>query len=556
MKMKIRSTHRQGSVLVIALLTITILTMICATSLYITSQNANATTQTTSWQQALTGAEAAVDQAMNALDRNASGDPGAWTGWYTITGSLPNAKPTNTTTPATGKPAVGQYNYYVPPSLSLQGEASNTMNMWVTIDPVSSTFMSNGQQAYRVRATGVVAAPGPARVSNQKLDNDLRKISLRFDRNAGGTVTTPQASRTIEVIAQPAAGSTSTLGIVSRNAFTMGGSSDFIDSFNSTNPLYSINGHYVNGQYVGGQYDTTIPPGSEGSHGDVGILNSTGSNLNNGGQIYGNLTYSGPAVQGKTKNVYGTISTPFNATVPSVSAPNWPAGSYSTALPATQGNVITIQGDPNASPPTGTASNPLRYQVSSIALSGTNQSIIVQSPIDPTTKQPLPGYDNVQIWVTGTTVDSNGNSLSITGNNAGITLDSNANVKFYVQGNIDIAGNGIFNQSNSAANLWIYGISPTDGSNPILQIAGNGSFIGVVDAPAYDTTYSGSGSHGGNNTYSFIGAVIANTLTITGNGSLHYDEALKSLLPNLGPTTYSYASWFEDNGDKARGQTF
>jgi hypothetical protein len=555
MKMTIRSTHRKGSVLMIALLTITILTMICATSLYITSQNANATTQTTSWQQALAAAEAAVDQAMNALDT------GTWTGWYTITGSLPNTKPSNTTTPATGKPTVGQYNYYFPPSLSLQGEASNTMNMWVTVDPVNSSFATSAGQSYRIRATGLVAAPGPARVSNQKLDNDLRKINLRFDRNSGGTVTTPQASRTIEVIAQPAAGSTSSLGIVSRKAFTMGGSSDFIDSFNSTNPLYSINGHYVNGQYVGGQYDVTKPPGSQGSHGDVGIVDSTGSNLNNGGQIYGNLTYSGPAVQGKTKNVYGTISTPFNATVPSVPAPNWPAGSYYTALPAAQGNVITIQGDPNASPPTGTASNPLRYQVSSINLSGNNQSIVVQSPIDPNTKQPLPGYDNVQIWVTGaggagTVINGVLYSMSITGNNSGITQDSNATVKLYVQGSIDIAGNGIVNQSNSAANLWIYGISPTDGSNPVLQIAGNGSFIGVVDAPAYDTTYSGSGSNGGNNTYSFIGAVIANTLTITGNGSIHYDEALNSLLPSLGPVTYSYASWFEDNGDKARGQTF
>jgi hypothetical protein len=555
MKMKIRSIHRKGSVLVIALMTITILTMICATSLYITSQNANATTQTTSWQQALAAAEAAVDQGMNALNTN------AWTGWFTITGSLPNAKPTDTAAPATGKPIAGQYNYYVPPSLSLQGEASNKMNMWVTVDPVdTTTFRTGNGQSYRVRATGLVAAPGPARVSNQKLDNDLRKISLRFDRNAGGTVTTPQAARTIEVIAQPNAGSTSTLGIVSRNAFTMGGSSDFIDSFNSTNPLYSINGHYVNGQYVGGQYDSTKPPGSEGSHGDVGIVNSTGSNLNNGGQIYGNLTYSGPAVQGKTKNVYGTISTPFNATVPSVPAPNWPAGSYYTALPAAQGNVITIQGDPNASPPTGTASNPLRYQVSSIAVSGNTQTIAIKSPTD-SNGQPLSGYDNVQIWVTGaggagTVINGVLYSMSITGNNSGITQDSNANVKFYVQGNIDITGNGIVNQSNSAANLWIYGISPTDGSNPILQIAGNGNFIGVVDVPDYNVTYTGSGSNGGNNTYSFIGAVIANMLTIQGNGSLHYDEALKSLLPNLGPTTYSYASWFEDNGDKARGQTF
>src|SRR5215467_1061244 len=114
--MKIHSNNHKGSVLVIVLLTITILTMICAGSLYITSQDANATTQTTSWQQSLTGAEAAVDIAMNELDTS------TWTGWYTITGSLPKSKPTDTSTPATGAPAVGQYNYYVPAALSLQGE--------------------------------------------------------------------------------------------------------------------------------------------------------------------------------------------------------------------------------------------------------------------------------------------------------------------------------------------------------------------------------------------------------------------------------------------------
>src|ERR1700719_3812496 len=130
--MKKKLTYRKrGSVLMIALLTITILTLLCATSLYITSQNANATTQTTSWEQAMAGAEAAVDAAMNALNT------GNWTTagpngerWYTITNSsLPGPSPTPTTTPtappwpfgqpspsptvtATAGPSSGKYNYY------------------------------------------------------------------------------------------------------------------------------------------------------------------------------------------------------------------------------------------------------------------------------------------------------------------------------------------------------------------------------------------------------------------------------------------------------------
>ena len=93
--MKIETKRQEnGSILVIALLTITILTMICAVSLHVTTQTTNATTQTTSWQQSMSGAEAAVDQAMKALNTN------TWTGWYPVSSSsLPSGQPSPTTTP-------------------------------------------------------------------------------------------------------------------------------------------------------------------------------------------------------------------------------------------------------------------------------------------------------------------------------------------------------------------------------------------------------------------------------------------------------------------------
>src|SRR6266576_6056557 len=98
--MKILSKAQPGSVLITTLLTITILTLICATSLYVASQNANAGMQTASWQQALTGAERGVDQAIRALNTS------SWSGWYNIPGTVPTAQPTPSATPAaTGTPA-------------------------------------------------------------------------------------------------------------------------------------------------------------------------------------------------------------------------------------------------------------------------------------------------------------------------------------------------------------------------------------------------------------------------------------------------------------------
>src|SRR6266851_2380364 len=112
--MKINSvTSKRGSVLVTALLTITILTLICATSLYVASQNTNAGTQTASWQQALSGAESAVDQAFNDLNMN------AWTGWKKVNGSPPTTQPTGGSS-TSGPPPSTKYNYLIPSNITFQ----------------------------------------------------------------------------------------------------------------------------------------------------------------------------------------------------------------------------------------------------------------------------------------------------------------------------------------------------------------------------------------------------------------------------------------------------
>jgi hypothetical protein len=64
-------------------------------------------------------------------------------------------------------------------------------------------------------------------------------------------------------------------------------------------------------------------------------------------------------------------------------------------------------------------------------------------------------------------------------------------------------------------------------------------------------TISGSGS--------LVGAVIGKTLNISGGAGLHYDQHLANLWSSGGGTSlanYSYASWFEDNSDPARGVTY
>jgi len=60
----------------------------------------------------------------------------------------------------------------------------------------------------------------------------------------------------------------------------------------------------------------------------------------------------------------------------------------------------------------------------------------------------------------------------------------------------------------------------------------------VINTPGFDVRDSGNGS--------FNGALIGNSLTVTGNANFHYDEALGKNTAGLAVGNYAFASWFED----------
>jgi hypothetical protein len=495
-----RPHAERGTILFIVLLTITILTMLCATSLYIASQNANTTAQAASWQQALGGAESATDQAIAALNT------GSWTNWVTLAGSVPNLQPSPGATPpaATGPPGTNQYNYIsgsvtpqsaqynVHGSITATSEGSPLVSMWTTIDTAGLPLDSNNNQWYRIRATGSAAAVGPPRVSNQRLDNDLRKIGLRFDRKTNNAIISPQATRTIEVIVQALAQSIWLRAVTLKSAITMNGGGT-VDSFNSSDPFKSTNG----------LYDIT----KHQSHGDIATISSgTNSNLNST-YVYGNLAYSGSAVK-NTTNVQGTISTPFNATIPATSDPTWTSGMWDSSVTQVNGTAILTA---------GTKTTPARYELSQLTVSG--GSVLTLAPN-------TDGTDSyIEIWVTGKLTTSGGGY---------ITQDPKVHVTYWVDDDITVSGSSYLNQSGLAQNVVINGV----GTGNKFTDSGNGTFIGVIDAPGFNATISGGGA--------YSGAIIANTLTITGGASLHYDEALNTNGNNSTIGNYAFASWFED----------
>jgi len=520
--MKISTKNREeGSVLLIAFLTMTILTLICAVSLNVASQNANSTTQTTSWQQALAGAEAAADQAMNALNTTTWGPTPQW---YTVTGTLPTTQPTGGTA-ANGPPGAGQYNYCIPTPMTLAGEASNTMSMWVTVDTAGLPVNSSGLQGYRIRAVGSVGAPGPARVSNQKLDNDLRKIALITDRMSGQSVgTQPMATRRIELIAVPVTRSIWARGISLKSYVNMSGGGS-VDSFDSSNSFKSTNG----------LYDVT----KRQNHGEIATVNSTGSDLRST-YVYGDVQYSGPAIK-NTTNVQGKISTPFAATIPATVDPTtstWWDNSHDGVQQQSYfngGNYTSYSG--GGSPPVssitvnGSSSSPDLIKINGDFTVPGGQTFALTRPGGSSGTQKY-----VTIWVTG--------KFTTSGSGV-INQDANVHVVWIVDGDITTSGGSYNNQSGLAGSVAFVGV----GTSHKITVSGSANFIGTMNAPGFDATISGTGS--------YSGAIIANSLTISGGAGFHYDEAL--LLAYGGSSSssnFAYASWFEDNSAPTRGQTY
>lgn len=103
-------------------------------------------------------------------------------------------------------------------------------------------------------------------------------------------------------------------------------------------------------------------------------------------------------------------------------------------------------------------------------------------------------------------------SLSVTGNGKITALGP---VQIYVDGAVSIAGNGIATQADSPPNMLIYVTG-----NSSVSISGNGNFYGGIYAPSSNVANSGNGD--------VYGAMISKDYHQSGNGKVHFDEALKT----------------------------
>jgi hypothetical protein len=76
----------------------------------------------------------------------------------------------------------------------------------------------------------------------------------------------------------------------------------------------------------------------------------------------------------------------------------------------------------------------------------------------------------------------------------------------------------MINQTGFASNLQL-NFTPATTS---LNVGGNGEFIGTILAPEANVRMNG----GGKSNTDFVGAIMADSITLNGHFSFHYDEAL------------------------------
>lgn len=309
-------------------------------------------------------------------------------------------------------------------------------------------------------------------------------------------------------------------GLVAKNSITFSGNNAEVDSWNS-------NPSNTSGVYIPYSSAVATDSGKVGST-SVSVDSISVSNAN----IYGFAAIGTSDLTGISVGPNGLVG-PYGTTGGTINADrvtyDFTTSFPDVTEPTTSEYTISAITGATTLPRTGdtpAADGNYYYSVSSISLSGNGSILTIGNGSNA----------NVVITVTGST----GSTVSVSGN-GGIDIASGSTLTMYSAGDVSIGGNGVTNGSydpdsplsstnatNSPSSFQFYGTRSasaveTSGEQSI-SISGNGVLSGVVYAPNADISLTGGGSSG-----QILGAMVGNTVSVTGNSIFHYDEALSNL---------------------------
>jgi hypothetical protein len=290
-------------------------------------------------------------------------------------------------------------------------------------------------------------------------------------------------------------------GMVAKGMVDLTGNNIMSDSFDSTDPLYSVAGHYNQAVHK--------------DNGDIYTNSHVTNSLNVGNaNIFGRVG-TGPG---------GTVAVGSNGKVGD--STYQVTGANGTIQPGRSTDDMNVSFQDVTVPFTGGASIPTAGSVG-----GTNYTYLISGGNNQLPSLTMSGQEammvtnNAVLYVTG--------DVSLSGN-AQIIIAPGKTLQLFVGGaNASIGGNGIANSEN-ATNFFYWGLP----SNTSLSFSGNSAFIGAIYAPNAAFTLGG----GGNNNYDFVGASVSGTVRLNGHYNFHYDENLGKSGPRR---SYIVTNWVE-----------
>jgi Tfp pilus assembly protein PilX len=457
-----KSKLQEGNVLICALCTILIISLIGANVLQNCTTRFNvASSQVRSWKEALFAAEAGGDIGYGEVRKTVLDPSHAFNGW--TNSGVQHASPVTT---------FGSNNLVTSSVVDLFYNDPATGNPW-----------------YRSRSRGTAVVNGLRRIgmddrmgAGTRGDSLLRKIDFNTDHfiatygpNGDGVgktlvpVASPQITRRIEQISAPV--TPFEAAIKCTETFYGLGSAAQVDSYNSKN-----------GPYYFCANNPADPHFSDSRSGSVEIGSAV---MEVNGMLYGNVSTNGGSIR-PSQYITGTIDNNVPFTVPPYAMP--------ANMPPAQLSPTTVTGTVSITPPVaGTAAVPTYYLLSSLS----GKLIINQVGAAQT---------YVAIHVT--------NDMT-----AHINVKSGVHVKIFFDGNMDVKGRDIDNETGLAGNLQYYAISPADpATTQFIHIDPPGNFAATFYAPSADVVLHGNPD--------LTGAIVCKTFYGNGNTSWHYDRAL------------------------------
>ena len=117
-------------------------------------------------------------------------------------------------------------------------------------------------------------------------------------------------------------------------------------------------------------------------------------------------------------------------------------------------------------------------------------------------------------------------SASVVGWDTPLVIGENGSVQIYMDSGTVSLSSPAVNVSSVPSRFLIFGGTEVDK----VSISGEATVVGAIYAPSADFSLVGSSQ--------LFGAAVADSVTVSGSSSIHYDEALSRVSPPVDITEY------------------